>query len=399
MMLEPPPPVDHVSRATRATLLSCALFTLLTGASISPALPAIRTAFASEPNAELLTKLVMTVSPLFIAIGGLISGWIIDRWRRRPVLIVSIVTTALFGASGALLDSLHSLIAARALLGLAVAGVTNTCYTLMVDYFEGTERQRFMGLQAAVQKIGGLVFVILGGILATYSWRATFAVDLIALLVLPGVLLAIPEPTVRRRVDRAAGERLDLRVVVTVWCIGFIGQAVFFTIPTQLPFVVTDRLDGGPAMAAAAVAISTIFSAVTATLYHRIKARLGFQTIFALIAALVAGSFGFVSRAETIPALLLGLAVGGVGFGLLLPNMTVWLMDGAPQALRGRAIGILMTAMFLGQFASPLLAQPLLQAGGPSMLFGTIAMLLALVAPVFLIAGRRPPPAPALGRH
>lgn len=379
-----PPSSPHVGLATRVTLLACALFTLLTGASISPALPAISETFSDEPNAPLLTKLVLTVSPLFIALGGPVWGWIVDRWSRRSALIVAIIGTALFGTAGAFMDSLKGLIICRALLGLSVAGVTACSYTLMIDLFEGTERNRFMGLQAAVQKIGGLGFVLMGGALAAISWRATFAVDLIALLVLPGVFFALRDPP-----RRAAGARvadlssLTWSVVVIVWITGFVGQAVFFTIPTQLPFLLTE-MGASPPMVGIAIATSTLFSAAAAMLYHRIRARISYLAVFSLAATILAPSFLLISQAQSVGAVIVALMLGGAGFGLLLPNMTVWIVEGVEETARGRAIGIMMTAIFLGQFASPLIAQPFVATTGVQGLFLYVAIMLLGAAVLFL---------------
>jgi MFS family permease len=365
---------ESVSIGTKLTLLSCAVFTLLTGASISPALPEISQTFAAEPNAEILTKIVLSVSPLFIAIGGPFWGWVIDRWRCRPVLIWNIVATAVFGVAGAFANSLWTLIVVRALLGLAVSGVTNACYTLTAHYFEGDARNRFMGHQAAVQKIGGLVFVLMGGVLAAISRRATFAVDLLALLVLPGALLAITEPDKRRDVSNANEDRINWRVVAAVWIIAYVGLAIFFTIPTQMPFLLTEMLAASPQQVGIAIATSTLFSAITASLYHRFRAHFGYLTIVGFVCTLVAVSFFMMARANDLADILIALAIGGAGFGLLLPNVMVWVVDGQPAASRGRLMGIMMTAIFLGQFSSPILAQPLVAGFGILKMFDIIGL-------------------------
>ena len=80
--------------------------------------------------------------------------------------------------------------------------------------------------------------------------------------------------------------------------------------------------------------------------------------------------------------MLFGLAISGLGLGLLIPNMTVWISAVVPDGIRGRAIGGLSTALFLGQFLSPIVAQPVslkfglsstyIYAGGLLLIFGII---------------------------
>ena len=94
---------------------------------------------------------------------------------------------------------------------------------------------------------------------------------------------------------------------------------------------------------------------------------------------------GYVTLAisANFSIVFLGLLIAGVGLGLLMPNLNVWLVSIIPATLRGRAIGGLATFIFLGQFFSPIIAQPIAQqiglvgvyglAGGLSLLL-TIAL-------------------------
>jgi MFS family permease len=78
---------------------------------------------------------------------------------------------------------------------------------------------------------------------------------------------------------------------------------------------------------------------------------------------------------------LVGLAVSGLGLGILMPNMTVWLSSAVADAGRGKALGWLSTSMFLGQFLSPIVTQPLTKAlglGGTYALTGGILTLVGL---------------------
>jgi MFS family permease len=65
-----------------------------------------------------------------------------------------------------------------------------------------------------------------------------------------------------------------------------------------------------------------------------------------------------------------------------MPNLNVWLTTVVPEELRGRALGRFTTFVFLGQFISPLLSQPLSQQIGLDVTYtlaGGVMLLLALV--------------------
>ncbi len=53
------------------------------------------------------------------------------------------------------------------------------------------------------------------------------------------------------------------------------------------------------------------------------------------------------------------MALTGLGIGPSLPNYTTHWLGIVPPGLRGRAAGMLTTAFFAGQFASPLITTPL----------------------------------------
>lgn len=52
-------------------------------------------------------------------------------------------------------------------------------------------------------------------------------------------------------------------------------------------------------------------------------------------------------------------AIAGTGLGLIIPNINLCLVSVAPDAIRGRVLSGVTTSIFLGQFLSPLVSQPL----------------------------------------
>lgn len=166
--------------ARNATILLLTALTIMAGATISPALPAIEAHFADSAHAPILTRLILTMPALFIAVCAPVAGVLADRYGRRPVAIAAVVLYGLAGMSGLIADSLPGLLVGRALLGVAVAGVMTVATALVGDFFTGPARERFMGLQAAFIGIGGLFFLTGGGLLAEFHWRAPFLIYVVA---------------------------------------------------------------------------------------------------------------------------------------------------------------------------------------------------------------------------
>lgn len=170
---------------TKATLLLVSTLTVMAGATIAPSLPAMQEHFREVGDAALWVRLVLTLPALFIVIGSLVAGVVVDRFGRKPLLLAAAALYGSAGASGYVLDSLFHILIGRAFLGFAVAGIMVTATTLITDYYSGAARAAFLGLQAAFMGLGGVIFLSLGGFLADQNWRFPFLIYLFAWLLVP----------------------------------------------------------------------------------------------------------------------------------------------------------------------------------------------------------------------
>jgi MFS family permease len=93
----------------------------------------------------------------------------------------------------------------------------------------------------------------------------------------------------------------------------------------------------------------------------------------------MAAGMGLAAAATTLPVAALGIAVMGLGMGPSMPNYTTYWMGVVPPAVRGRASGLLTTAFFSGQFASPLVTAPLVASFGLAQAFGVLALVMAVL--------------------
>lgn len=137
--------------------------------TISPALPLIAASFAEVPQSDILVKLVMTIPALMIALTAPIAGRFIDKWDRLSLLWGALPVYAIAGSAGFYLENLYTILASRVILGIAVGITMTIVITLVADYFEGKERQKFLGIQVAFMSLAGILFIGFGGVLADIS--------------------------------------------------------------------------------------------------------------------------------------------------------------------------------------------------------------------------------------
>ncbi|MBW4507667.1 MAG: MFS transporter [Scytonematopsis contorta HA4267-MV1] len=380
---------------TKIALLASSSLTVMSGATIAPSLPAMQDHFASITNAQLWVRLVLTIPALFIVIGSPIAGVIVDRLGRKPLLVVSAVLYGLAGCSGFFLNSLFAILAGRALLGLAVAGVMVSATTLIADYYIGQARANFMGLQAGFMGLGGVIFLSAGGALAEANWRYPFLIYLFSWILLPLILVSIFEPN-RTIPEMLSGENQQKtspatprNLLILVYGITTLVQTIFYLIPVQLPFYLRNLNNATPAQSGQAIALCTLLSAFGSIMYGKVKARLDFVSILPFIFTFLGIGYTLIGFGKNLGVIMLGLAVAGVGLGLLMPNMTVWVSSTVPDAVRGRALGGLSTSLFLGQFLSPIIAQPVSVRVGLDMTYALSGGLLLVLAVVVALMKRK----------
>lgn len=355
------------------TILLGSTLTVMAGAVVTPALPEIGLAFSGTQNAEFLVKLVLTLPALFIVLGAPFAGYALDRWGRKPVVLISLLLYGLSGTSGFFLDSLYSILISRALLGLAVAGVMSGFTTLITDYFSGPQLNRFMGIQGAFMGLGGMVFVLLAGYLADISWNYPFLVYLLSFIVLPGAIFTIDEP----KRDIGEGETKEsppVKILAPIYIAAFFGMFIFFVFPVQLPFYLVGNVGVTSTQVGMALSIQTASSVIIALFYQKIKERMSFRNIFAFIVLMLGIAHLVVSSTVSYEIILVGLFIGGLGLGILPPNVQVWVASSVPTSTRGRSIGGLTTFLFLGQFFTPILTEPLVNSVGLGSMFWYIGL-------------------------
>ena len=369
----------------KATLLLVSSLTIMSMITISASLPDMTKTFSDVPNSVALVKLSLSFPGLFIALSAIAAGIVIDRTGRLKLLGAALVLYAVGGTSGYWLENIYAILAGRALLGISVGILMTIVTTLVADYYQGQARQKFAGLQIAVMSIAGILFITLGGILADIGWRVPFLLYVFSLLILPAAYMYLKEPQKDEKPSLKASKGRSPRIIWLIFGNVMLMWIIFFIIPVQIPFYLKSIGVEKNTMIGLAIASSTLFSAVSSFSYSRIKDILGFRQIFGLGYLLMALAFIVIAYGNSYVMVLLGMLLAGFGMGLMIPNANVWVMQLAPQEIRGREIGRLTTFWFLGQFLSPLVLLPILDYFSLAQLFYGLGIVLFGLTLIFMI--------------
>ena len=374
---------SQLNTSSKLTLLLVSSLTIMSIITISPALPLISDHFNDVSNIENLVRITLTVPALFIALVSPFAGRIIDKIGRLKLLLPAILLYAICGSVGLYTESIAILFISRIGLGVAVGFTMTIVVTLVADYFQGMERQKFLGLQVAFMSLAGIVFVGLGGWLTDMSWRYPFSLYLLALVVMPFAAKLLPEPEIQQQ--ESSGSKV--KAPTFIWLL-FLNTSImwiiFFLIPVHLPYYLEGMGIEQKSMVGIAIALSTLFSAVSSFLFFKIKQFCSFQRIITIGYTIVALAFLALFYADSYSMIVLSMILGGLGIGMMIPNINMWVMQLAPVEIRGREIGKLTTFWFMGQFLSPIVSAPLLSIIGLTTTFIYVAVLAVVLAILFL---------------
>jgi MFS family permease len=153
----------------------------------------------------------------------------------------------------------------------------------------------------------------------------------------------------------------------------------------HLPFFLKSLGVEKNALIGIAVAVSTLFSAVSSFSYAKMKGRFSYYSIFFMGYLIMAIGLLLTSMASNYLWVLLAMMFSGFGIGMMIPNTNLWIMQITPPAIRGKEIGKLTMFWFMGQFLSPIITLPLAKSFELSKIFMVAAWILLSLSLVFLM--------------
>jgi MFS family permease len=247
-----------------------------------------------------------------------------------------------------------------------------------------------MGRQSLFMALGNVAFVFMGGVLAGYNWRWPFMIYAVAFLILPGVIFLISEPKVKDKVEKEIQqlrfEKFKMVKTVFICFIGFLNMVIYFMVPVYLPFFLENFSNNSSARVGALLSVVGFSWGIFSSQYYKLRKIFSFLSIMKIAFTIIGLAFILLSTADSYSQVIASLILVGIGLGAIVPNLNAWLLSFVPLATKGRALGALLFFIFLGQFFSPVITQPLVAELGIStgyLIAG--CFLLVFVSIIFLL--------------
>ncbi|MFD4326289.1 MFS transporter [Nocardioides sp. NPDC058538] len=375
-------PVRQAGRTQGFLLMFMSCLPVLGAVLLAPVLPRMQDHFGDSGAATALVPLSLTVPALMIALLAPFAGRIVDTFGRKRLLLTGLAVYAVFGTAPLWLDGLAAIVLSRAGVGVAEAAIMTCCTTLISDYFSGTERDRWLGMQTVFASLSATVFFALGGALGAQDWRNPFWLYASSLLFLVLAAALIWQPAGE---NAPAGERTPLpplpRTLALPCAVSVVGGIVFYTPIVELPYLLDAAGITAVPTIGAFTALASLATAGGAYTFGRVSGR-GTATLLPVAFGLAGIGLVVLGATSVVPVIVLGAVIASAGTGLMLPTLLVWAQSGLTFEQRGRGTGLWTAALFLGEFVCPLLVIAFTGAlgglGAAVVLVGAVALLLAL---------------------
>ena len=383
-----------------AVIISITLTGILANVLVTPVAPDIAAAFDAGASGVGLILGATTAPGILLAP---IIGVLADRYGRRIVVVPCLTVFGISGGLAAFAPSFEALLALRFVQGCGAAGLINLAVVIIGDHWDGIDRARMIGRNAAALTASIAVLPPLGGALAAAGgWRVTFLPYWIGLVTAIAAWRVLPpstrgEGTLREQLRRAVPYLRDPTVVGATGMTFVLFVVIFGLFLTVLPVHLDQEFGMNAAGRGLVLAVPAITSTATALVLGRLRARVGVRRLMMVGSVTIGGGIAILAGAPTVPVLLLGPLVYGFGEGVLIPTLQDLVSGVPPASSRGSVVAVFVGVTRLGQTVGPIACGFALDrtGAGPLFSFGAITCILLAVAQPLFARRSRPAQAPS----
>jgi DHA1 family tetracycline resistance protein-like MFS transporter len=328
---------------------------------VIPILPLYAQDFQASPMAiGWLTGIYSGMQIIFTPILGRLS----DRFGRRPVLLISIIGTAVGFALMGVAQSLTLLFVARIIAGIT-GGNISIPQAYIADVTAPEKRSHAMGMIGAAFGLGFTFGPLIGGVMSQISYGAPFFFAA-ALAVANALLIYLILPESLPREHRAKpheeastaevfrhGRGAMFVLVVTTYFFLIAG----FAIMTTLFALFTARRFGYDAHANGYLFgfVGLVSVIVQGGLIGRLVKRFGEVALTRAGMVLTTISLALLPLSNNLTFLLLVCAGLSVGSGIASPPLSGLASQMIERSWQGRALGVMQSAGSTGRLIGPLI--------------------------------------------
>jgi len=350
-----------------------------------------------DKDAALWTGVSSGATGIMLFVSSPFWGSLADRFGRKRMLLRAYAGAMVTITLQAAVQSLWQLIALRALQG-AFVGTIPAATALIAGQTPQRRVAYALGLVQMAVFTSQTVGPVVGGIMAeAVGFRMTFALGGLMYVVSFVLCLIFVEehftPATGERPSYVQNLRDVMRVpsmLLLITVMFLVSSAAVFVRPV-IPLVVESFTDSGVERASGFVfAAVALTSAVAAVVSGRVATRTGFRNALVVATAGAGAFYALVGFADSLPALMLLMALVGVFSGAMIPMVNALIGLNSPEGRQGSAFGLVGSAQALSFAIAPLLGGLTAQQLGIHAGFPIIGATLLAVGVLVAVTVREP---------
>jgi MFS family permease len=292
-----------------------------------------------------------------IVLIGLTLGPLVDRLSRRRLMVVSDLVRAATFVALPFVSEPSVIVALAAVNGIATGFFRPAVWAGLPNLVSDDDREQATSLLSTVEHVAWTVGPALAGLLlAADGVDIAYAVNAVTFLLSALLVARIPAHALRSDEPLTKGHWSDLRdglalvvgsrhllTVLVVWCTAAVATACVNVAEVVLA---KDDLGGGNIGLGLLVSATGVGLVIGSFFAASALGALGMRRVYTGALALMALGFGLASASPTIAVAAVLAGVATIGNGAAIVCNQVLVQRGAPDAMRGRALSVLMSSYY-----------------------------------------------------
>ncbi|WP_298200696.1 MFS transporter [Novosphingobium sp.] len=312
--------------------------------------------FRDVPDAAQKVPAMVTAPGYAIALLAPFAGLFVDRFGRRPLLLVCTFFYGIVGSAPFFLEDLDAIFYSRFLLGVCEAGILTIVNTLIADYWDDTGRRNWLMLQGLVGPFFQPAVFFLVAAVASVRWNGGFLVYLIAFPIFIAMYFTLFEPKREQPAEVAVNAdsagAFPLGSAVQVGGLTLLASIIYYVFIVNGSIAWSEVGVSDPMAVSKATFIPAMFI-LAGSVVFRLVSRYSNAIQIAVFLALLGSGLAGIGLAHSVTSMQLSLVLQQTGAGMAVPALIAWAQSKFAFVHRGRGMGVWTCAFFLGQAISP----------------------------------------------
>jgi MFS family permease len=346
----------HTAGIARYTIWAARLVVFAAFFDLFVQFPTIAPHAESLGASAALVGLIVAAYSFTNLFGNLGAGYVLDRWGRRTPMVLGMAITVIAVFSYSLVQTPEQMMVARAVHGLGAAVLAPGAFSIIGDRTASDRWGRAMGVTGALIAVAALIGPPAAGILRDiWSANVVFYVDSAFILITLVAFLVIARdgsPSVHEgESDSHDATPEDTRRSPALWSAYAAAFAITVGIGalvTHLPLILEEQGETAARSGYSFGIYALVAMLVMASPISRVGDRHGRFAPMMIGLIGIAIGLALLGVLEGYGGVVAGMAVFGLGYGLVFPAATALVASATGAGRRGMAFGVFYAVYSFG---------------------------------------------------